>query len=212
MHSFKTSGRNAHSWAAPLGKPDVLRYLTHRYPAGADIPDKNGWTPAAWTLDAPARLENLKVLLRHGNIDVNRPDGTNGRSLLAWVASYDVDREKQLSMALALMGSKEINLEARDANGRTPLSEAAGAGSLEVARALIATGRVDVNTQDQRGQTPLMWATKGGFKDMVHLLLECPDTIVDGRDADGVAATDIATRLGHSEIVPLLEDRRTSMA
>ena len=205
-------GRNAHSWAAPLGNPDILRYLTHRYPAGADVPDNDGWTPAAWTLDPPTRLENLQVLLRHGNIDVNRPDGTNGRSLLAWVASYSVDREKQSSMALALMGSRGINLEVRDANGRTPLSEAAGAGSLEVARALIATGKVDVKTQDQRGQTPLMWAIKGGFTDMVHLLLERPDIIVDARDVDGVAATDIATRLGRSKIVPLLETRRTSMA
>ena len=206
------TGRNAHSWAASLGKSDILQYLIRKYPAGADVPDRDGWTPATWTLDRPTRLENLEVLLRHGNIDVNRPDKAGGRSLLAWVASYDVDREKQLSMALALMRFKGINLEARDTNGRTPLSEAAGAGSLEVARALIATGMVDVNTQDQRGQTPLMWATKGGFKDMVHLLLERPDTIVDARDVEGVAAKDIAIRLGHTDIVPLLENRRTSMA
>lgn len=206
------SGRNAHSWAAPLGEPDILRYLTRRYPAGADMPDRDGWTPAAWTLDPPTRLENLKILLRHGNIDVNRTDDAGGRSLLAWVASYDVDREKQLSMAMALIGTEGISLEARDANGRTPFSQAAGAGSLEVARALIATGKVDVNSQDQRGQTPLMWATKGGFKDMVHLLLEYPDTIVDARDFDGVTAADIATRLGHSEIVPLLGIRHTSIA
>ena len=206
------AGRNAHSWAAPLGNSDILQYLIRKYPAGADTSDRDGWTPATWTLDRPLRLENLKLLLRHGNIDVNKRDKEGGRSLLAWVACYDVDREKQLSMALALMGSKGINLEARDANGRTPLSEAAGAGSLEVARALLATGKVDVNTQDQRGQTPLMWATKGGFTGMVHLLLECPDIIVDVRDTDGFAATDIATRLGHSDIVLLLENWRKSMA
>ena len=198
-------GRNAHSWAAPLRNANVLRYLTRKYPAGADVPDHNGWTPAAWTLDHPTRPENLIILLRHGKIDVNRRDGTNGRSLLSWIASYGVDSKAQVRMVEALVHHDGTDLEARDAGGRTPLSEAAGAGSLEVARMLIATGKVDVNARDQHGQTPLMWATRGGYDDMVQLLLACPDIDVDVKDGHGVAAMEIASRFGRGEITAVLE-------
>ena len=162
------TGRNAHSWAAIQRHSEVLSYLLGKCPDGADEEDNNGWTPLAWTLDPPGYPENMRLLLRHSRVDVNRKDDSiHGRTVLSWIASYGYTQ-----MALEMVDSGRVNLDAQDLNGRTPLSEAAGNGHVEIVRLLIVKGGVEVNSRDQQGQTPLFWADKGGHEDTVRLLKE----------------------------------------
>ena len=191
-------GRNAHSWAAVHRSSDVLRYLTKRFPQGADTPDQDGWTPLAWTLDPPGYPENMFLLLLHGHVNVNRHDSIDGRTILSWTARYGYTQ-----MASKLMQYQGVDLEARDVNGRTPLSEAAGSGSLGMVQLLIATDRVEVNSQDQQGQTPLSWAVRGGHKEVVKLLLTCRATRLDVQNTSGETALDIARKLGSIYVIIL---------
>ncbi|KAL9063448.1 MAG: hypothetical protein Q9161_009464 [Pseudevernia consocians] len=193
-------GRNAHSWAAVHRSSDVLRYLTKRFPQGADTPDQDGWTPLAWTLDPPGYPENMFLLLLHGYVSVNRKDSIDGRTILSWTARYGYTQ-----MASKLIQYQGVDLEARDVNGRTPLSEAAGSGSLGIVQLLIATDRVEVNSQDQQGQTPLSWAVRGGHQEVVKLLLRCRATRLDVRNTLSETALDIARKLERREILLTLE-------
>ena len=161
------NGRNAHSWAAMHRHPEVLRYLLKKFPKGANVKDKDGWTPLAWTLDPPGYRENMRLLLHHSEVNGNHKDGIHIRTILSWVA-----RNEYPQMALEMIESGVADPEARDVNGRTPLSEAAGNGDVKIVGFLIDTGKVDVNSRDRHGQTPLLWAQKGGHEDTVALLLQ----------------------------------------
>ncbi|KAL8719551.1 MAG: hypothetical protein Q9225_003450 [Loekoesia sp. 1 TL-2023] len=193
-------GRNAHSWAASQRNSDLLRYLLKRCPQGADVPDQNGWTPLAWTFDPPGYLDNFRLLLRQGHINLQQKDDVHGRTILSWTASYGYTQ-----MAAELVKSPDVNLDARDFHGRTPLSEAAGSGNLEIMQLLIATEAVDMNSRDQSGQTPLSWAARGGHDEVVRLLITCKTVLVDSPNDSGETALDIAKKLDQKEVVSILE-------
>lgn len=197
-------GRNAHSWAAMHRSPDLLRYLLKRFPRGADVPDRNGWTPVAWTLDPPGYPENMLLILRYGDVDVNSKDDVHGRTLLSWIASYGYTR-----MASEIIQLEGSDLEARDVDGRTPLSEAAGSGSLEIVRMLLATSKVDINSRDQQLQTPLSWAARGGHSEVVELLLSDPTISIDVRNRSDQTAFDISETQGHQGIMLALGRRHS---
>jgi uncharacterized protein len=61
-------------------------------------------------------------------------------------------------------------INARDASGITPLSDAARTGNVSLVSSLIAAG-ADVNTADDSGYTPLMMAATFDHADVVRLLL-----------------------------------------
>lgn len=193
-------GRNVHSWAAMHRNPDLLRYLLKKFPRGADVPDRNGWTPVAWTLDPPGYPENMLLLLRYGNVNVNNRDDVHGRTLLSWISSYGYTR-----MASEIIRLEGVDLEARDVDGRTPLSEAAGSGCLEIVQMLLATMKIDINSRDQHLQTPLSWAARGGHCEVVKLLLSDPTISIGVRDRSGQTAFDIAKTYGHKETMLALE-------
>lgn len=176
--------------------PDLLRYLLKKIPRGADVPDGNGWTPMAWTLDPPGYPENMLLILRYGDVNVNKRDDVHGRTLLSWIASYGYTR-----MASEIMRLEGIDLEARDVDGRTPLSEAAGSGSLEIVQMLLDTMKVDINSRDQHLQTPLSWAARGGHCEIVKRLLTDPTISISVPNRLGQTAYDLAKDHGHEEIM-----------
>ena len=73
-----------------------------------------------------------------------------------------------LVQATALL-DKGVAVNARDAQGRTPLMLAISQGQLEVVRLLLQRG-ADPNATDNSGKTPLQQATDHDLKDIVALL------------------------------------------
>ena len=194
------NGRNAHSWAAMQRQPGVLRYLVKKFRQGADIPDRDGWTPLAWALDPPGYIENMLLLLQLGSVDINRKDGVHGRTFLSWVASYGY-----IQVARQVVLLKDAELDPRDVHGKTPLSDAAASGSVDIAALLIETGKVDVNSRDIHGRTALAWAAREGHGDVVQLLLSIPAVDRDLADHHGQTALDVAKEFGREDIVSMLQ-------
>lgn len=193
-------GRNAHSWAATQRQSSVLRYLIKKCRQGADVPDRDGWTPLLWALDPPGYVENMLLLLQLGCVDVNRKDSIHGRTFLSWVTSYGYT---QVARQVVLL--KDVEIEARDVNGRTPLSEATASGSVEIVRLLIKTGKVDVNSRDKHGRTPLSWAVIEGHGEVVQLLLSIPAVDRESRDSAGRTVWDVARAFKREDIVSILQ-------
>ena len=68
-----------------------------------------------------------------------------------------------------LLLDQGVAVDARDADGRTPLMLAVAQGRLEVVRLLLARG-ADPNAADNSGRTPLQQARAGNLRDVAALL------------------------------------------
>ncbi len=113
-------------------------------------------------------------------------------------------------MMQLLLARKDVVADAKDSEGRTPLSLAASYGQFTVVKLLLDYTRADiVNDQDAFGQTPLFHAAEYGHWAIVRLLLEASQGVnVNSTDIDGRTPLLIAAMNGHEAVVKLLLDRR----
>ena len=79
-----------------------------------------------------------------------------------------------------LLLEKGTDLESKDRNGRTPLSQAAWGGHEAVVKLLLEKG-ANLESKDQNGRTPLSLAAEKGHEAVVKLLLE-KDTDLESKD------------------------------
>ncbi|KAK8099830.1 ankyrin repeat-containing domain protein [Apiospora kogelbergensis] len=84
-----------------------------------------------------------------------------------------------------LLTTGQVDPDARDNNGRTPLSWAASGDYVDGIRILLETGRVDPDTRDNNGRTPLSWAVEFERLDGMMILLETGRVDPDARDNNG---------------------------
>lgn len=107
------------------------------------------------------------------------------------------------SACVGLLLKNQAQVDARDHEGKTPLTHACTGPFTETVKILVAAG-ADVNAKEStEGFTPLMMAAGLGETSVVRALLQlgADHTIAD---ADGDLAIDHAKKSGHSEIVALL--------
>ena len=90
---------------------------------------------------------------------------------------------------VALLLRHKAKVDARDAQGRSALHEAALAGHVEIMDALLAA-RADADARDAKGRSPLHEAASGGHLDAVERLVEHVDVLA--LDADGRNALHLA--------------------
>ena len=117
-----------------------------------------------------------------------------GRTPLSWAAGT-AKGISELAMAptvKALLEYDEADADARDNEGRTPLSRAAREGDPGVVEVFLQLGsRVDVNAKDVRGRTPISWAAERVCREdssaipVVKMLLKHDGIDVNARDDEG---------------------------
>ncbi|KAH7146950.1 ankyrin repeat-containing domain protein [Dactylonectria estremocensis] len=167
------SGRSPLSWAAGSGNEAVVKMLLDtgkngneavvkilldRGKVNVDLRDKSGRSPllwAAWNGNEAA----VKLLLDMGKVDVDARD-KNGRSPLSWAAKKGYKGKYRgipppltawngnEAVVKILLNTGKVDVDARDKNGRSPLSWAAEKGREAVVKMLLDTGKVDMATED----------------------------------------------------------------
>jgi ankyrin repeat protein len=96
-----------------------------------------------------------------------------------------------------LVEEKELDLNAKDDNGATPLHYAAADGQVEVTKILVKQRELDLNARDNIGATPLHYATrsehpKGWVLRFVEWFIKHEGVDVHIKDDSGLTAVDVA--------------------
>ncbi|MDI6447531.1 ankyrin repeat domain-containing protein [Anaerobaca lacustris] len=155
--------------------------------ANVNIPDGAGRTPTALAADVNHR--NLVAML------VNR-----GAAVTIHLAAYLGDIE-----TIEKFVEADVDLDAADELGRTPLHLATEQGHRPIA-ALLVAGGAEVDARDQYGRTPLFLAATRGAEDMVRMLAD-GGADVNAADRMGRIGLHMASWRGHLDLVHLLIDR-----
>ncbi|WP_087746152.1 MULTISPECIES: ankyrin repeat domain-containing protein [unclassified Acidovorax] len=139
----------------------------------------------------------IAALLRRGfDPNTRDPKGQVGLTL-----ALQLDSRKAFD---ALMGARQLDVEARNAQDESPLMLAAIKGHVEVVKALIARD-ADVN---KPGWTPLHYAASGTMPEharIIALLLE-NHAYIDAASPNGTTPLMMAAQYGTSDAVQLLLD------
>jgi ankyrin repeat domain-containing protein 50 len=209
--------------AARQGYLDIVERLLDTQ-AESEVRDSEGWT----VLHHAARMGHKSVvcaLLDHGE-DINAQDD-NGVTALnlatRWghsevvsallhhgtemnvldrnhstAACHATGRECEKQRLNSLEHSGYIDIDARDHEGYTALSEAARNGHKQIVCALLDHG-AEVNAEAENGLTALHRAARNGYTNIVRELLE-RGADFDVRDEDGWSALHFAAWHGHAEV------------
>ena len=89
-----------------------------------------------------------------------------------------------------------IDTNARDNDGLTPLMRAAVNGYKDTVEVLLSVGKADVNAKNEDGLTPQTLAARYGHRDTVEVLLSVGKADVNAKNEDGWTPLVFATREG----------------
>jgi predicted acylesterase/phospholipase RssA len=104
-----------------------------------------------------------------------------------------------------LIKHDELDIDEKDENGQTFLSQSAKYGDAGLVKILLKSGKADVNAKDYSGRTPLAVAARNGHLEVVKLLLEAPGVDTAAKDMYGETALSLAEINGYKEIAELLK-------
>ncbi len=148
------------------------------------------------------RSDSLEVLQQYLSIpgsDLNQPDG-NGKTLLHEVV-YDLGSQEKLK---ELLRQPNIAVDAKQADGTTPLYRAGLAGNAEAFTILLDRG-ADVNNRNSDNRwTILMCAVAQNQIEIAEQALGRPEIDVNAEDDIRNTALHIAAERGHIRMVELL--------
>lgn len=186
-------GASGSSFETPDERTALLLCLTQRTPVEDDEKERNLINAAKnkWTEIVLALLE-LGVTATHTDADF--------RTALSYAAEHGPFHVASKLLAKAT----QIQLNAVDKQGRTPLSWAAGQGQNALVEKLLVDQRVQKEKKDHDEHTPIFWAAKNGHRRVVELLIDVGSAILDVKDKEGRTPLFLAIEHGRLEVVELL--------
>ena len=112
-------------------------------------------------------------------------------------------RAGNIEVVEEILGTRQVDINARDYDGDTPLTSAVKNGHLNIVRRLLQHPGVDVNAPGAPGGwTPLIIAVMREYLDIVRTLLDVPALQLGRCNNDGNTALHIACRLPSKVIIP----------
>ena len=137
-------------------------------------------TTALYTASNEGKVEVVKLLLQHEDIEINKAGKYGDTALLA------ASQEGHAGVVQLLLEDEEIEVNRENINGRTALYEASynGNGNAEIVQLLLQEDDIDVNKEyrstrsDGENKTVLWIASQKEHTEIVQLLLEHPNTNV----------------------------------
>ncbi|KAH7113929.1 ankyrin repeat-containing domain protein [Dactylonectria estremocensis] len=104
-----------------------------------------------------------------------------------------------------LLEIHQVDVEAKDEAGRTPLFKATQAGSFDVVKHLLLLGKAVPDSSDSEDNTtPLSWAAEDGHLAMAKLLIDTGNVKINSKDVNNRTPLFLAASNGHGGIVKLL--------
>ncbi|CEL05840.1 hypothetical protein ASPCAL06953 [Aspergillus calidoustus] len=187
--------------AAYVGNRQALKLLLYR---GADVNTYDSLGSPLLHL-AVRRVDSamVKLLLRHRFLDVNKV--TQGK--FSFTALHEAASDGCLSMVNLLLTRDDIDVNARDSHGRTPLWWATRNNRPFVAKRLLAERGLDINAASAGGSTSLHQAVNRGNRLMVLSLLAEDKLNPNIPTKDGLTPLACAVRNGDRNMVTLLLTR-----
>ena len=123
------------------------------------------------------------------------------------IRSFPLSPAPQSAQALIFAYRKNINVNAKDGHGETPLHIASFKGYEKVVRMLLDNDpKADVNAEDNNSKTPLHMASQWGHEKVVQMLLD-KGADVDAPNDNGWTPLHFASRNGHEQVVRVLLDK-----
>ncbi|XXQ33503.1 Ankyrin repeat domain-containing protein [Plasmodiophora brassicae] len=187
-------------WVCRYGTPAAVQCFIA---AGADVNSVSRLHGTPLSIAVERNDADIVRILIDAGANVNVPDPT---TVLGVAISYNAG-----SGILKMLLAQGIDINARDALGRTASNLAAHQGSVEALLFLASVPGVDLHTQDTWRRAPLVAATCSACRDCVAILLRAGVLRGDDHVQDGSMALLEANRLpDHSthkvEIIQMLKD------
>ncbi|KAM0438673.1 hypothetical protein ACHAPT_001429 [Fusarium lateritium] len=184
-------GGTALTVASRFGRENVVQLLLSAPGIDPNVKDESGNTPLM-VAASNSRVEIVKQLLATG-VDPNIQNGDGQTALFNAARSWFSKGAAEVMRALVEVPG--INADLADKMGRTALSLAAEAGSVQYVNILLAVDGVNPDARDMAGRSPLSWVfTNDSFndrttderKEVVQRLLRISAVDPNAEDAEGL--------------------------
>lgn len=147
----------------------------------------------------------IERLIQEG-VDINGKNKNAWNEQHGWTALfYAAASGRNNSVVIKLLLNHKLNVNEKDANGRTALLAAMEPHDTRANIRALVDGGADVNVQDFGGNTPLIEAAGLGDAVVVKMLLE-KGANPNAKQRQGRTALVIAAALSHAEVVKVLLD------
>ncbi|KAN0069064.1 Ankyrin repeat-containing domain protein [Elaphomyces granulatus] len=185
--------------------PDIVKLYLDREGIDLNRQDHIGFTALdkamASYYNTQGRSEIIKLLLSRDNIDLNHRDNTtHGRTALHKACIYN-----NLLAVDLLLKRKDIDPNARDNSGTTPLTYACCDPKTSIVKLLLAKDSIDINLCNKNGDTPLMQAAKCRSVPVMESLLARNDLDPNIRSFNGDHVVYPLLPLGYTIVKSLLD-------
>jgi ankyrin repeat protein len=196
-HVKGPDGQSSLHVAAGAGKPEIINFLL-TLDLDINIEDANGYTPLSWALILGQENAVLHLLYRAAKLPTKK--FRRGRTMLHVAASLGMLRFTKLLLANK---SVELDVNAKDDMGWTPLALACRKGTKELVSALLNAGAETEASPRNTEDRPLHLALRAGNVDVAEILLtHGADVTVRGEQ--GQTPLHLAAQLTNSHIIQLL--------
>ncbi|KAF5674689.1 nacht ankyrin containing protein [Fusarium denticulatum] len=188
VNSKTSRGRTALSFAAESGHTSIVALLLEQQAQGT-------WPIFVVELrDLISDLINLPII-KHFIAVLKR-----GNKLWTWILLRTGTKELVSAIRKAF-NVANLDPNARDDCGRTPIFFAAENGHKAVVKLLLATGKVGIYATDVYGRSPLHRAVERGHKSIVKLFIKNDNFNVNRQDRYGRTPLFVAAENGHDTLV-----------
>lgn len=171
-------GESALWWAAEVGSFDIVQLLLEIPSVDPNAEDKRGST-ALSRAALRGHRNIIELLLADNRADPHIQD-KKGRPPFFY-AAYNSNRDSNIEVARLLFNKNNDAVDARDEDGRTPLSWAAASDCPQTMQLLLEDGNADANSIDINGRS-VLWHAATGSREAVDLLLHQPGIDVNAAD------------------------------
>jgi len=200
VNSRDRYGRTPLSYAVWNGNMAVVKLLI-KAGATVNLRDDIGGTALSYAVHS-GNDEVVNLLLKEG-AQPESEDDIPERLLFSAARMGHEDVVK-----LLLERGTNVDLDAKDHEGRTSLSQAARHGNEAIVKLLLDTKKVDLDTKDNVGWTLLSWAGRNRNEAIAKLPLDTKKVDLDIKDNEGRTPLSWAVRNGNKAIVKLLLDTK----